>query len=391
MRNFIYLLLLCQSSVAQMVTSAQNHDSLISMYGKVISSINDKTQILGLGEQYHGDGKTFSIKSELIQLLCKKKNAVFLSESSAFDCLMGNEMGILNDTLNMGIGKVWSETKEIYPLLLALQKKEIEYAGFDCLIYGIYAKHYLANYLQSVIDTKKILTKSELEFLKNLSHSITAEKFKYKFSDKDYNECNRLFSIIDENKNSFTKEEYYILMNFRNLFKVVKRYDNNESNFHIMNNYRDSLMAENCIYLIENFYKDRFIVMSAASFHLIKNHKKDYLSSDKNVKTMGDYLNEKYKEKYTVMIFTSAKGEHALYSDTKVEKVPKPKKESIEAYLFNTNVDYAFINLHNTPYSYKYCMPDGYEYVKMPTPLIHFDYIFYVKEMQRANSRLNSK
>lgn len=391
MRNVIYLLLLCQSTVAQMVTSAQNHDSLMSMYEKVISSISDKTQILGLGEQWHGDGKTFSIKAELIQLLCKNKNAVFLSESSAFDCWKANEIGVLNDSLNMGIGKEWSKTEQFYPLLLSLQKKEIEYAGFDCQIYGIYAKQYLTGFLQTTIAAKNILTVSELDFLKNISNSIITEKYKYKFPEKNYDECKRLFSIIEKTKNVFTKEEYYILMNFKNLCNVVRLYDNNHKNFAKGNRFRDSLMAENCIYLIENFYKDRLVVMSAASFHLIKNHKKDYPSSDKDVKTMGDYLNEKYKEKYTVMIFTSAKGEHALYSDTKVEKVPKPKKESIEAYLFNTNVDYAFINLHNTPYSYKYCMPDGYEYVKMPNPLIHFDYIFYVKEMQRANSRLNSK
>ena len=391
MKKIIFLLLFCKITVSQIINTVENKDSLILFYKKVINSINDQTQILGLGEQYHGDGKTFTIKSDLIQALSKEKNAVFLSESSAFDCLKGQEIGLINDTLNMGLAKLWSSSLENLPLLQFLQKKEIEYAGFDCLIYGIYSKYYLTDYLQTVIGSKKILEVSELEFLKNLAKDIATERFKYIFLEKNYNESKRLFSIIDANINNFTKEEYYVLLNFKNLCNVVKTYSNNENNFSIMNRNRDSLMAENCIYLIEKVYKDRFIVMSAASFHLIKNHQKDYPSSDKNIKTMGDFLNEKYKEKYTVMIFTSAKGEHALYNDSVVEKVPKPKQGSIEEHLLNKNVDYAFINLHSTPYSYKYCMPDGYEYLKMPNPLIHFDYIFYVKEMQRAHARFNTK
>lgn len=389
MKKILYLILLSKITVAQIKTTTAKHDSLFLVYQKAINSISDKIQILGLGEQWHGDGTTFVIKAELITLFCKEKNAVFLSESSAFDCLKGNEVGVLNDTLNMGIAKLWSNTADFFPLLQSLQKKEIEYAGFDCQIYGIYSKYYLPNYLQSVIGNKKILEESELSFLKNLAKDITTEKYKYKFSELNYRESNRLFSVIDNKKSDFTKEEYYMLMNFKNLCNVVRIYDNKESNFSEGNRLRDSLMAENCIYLIENFYKDRFIIMSAASFHLIRNHQKDYPKSDKNIKTMGDFLNEKYKEKYAVMIFTSATGEHALYSDSKAEKVPKPKKNSIEEHLFNTNVDYSFINLHTTKYNYEYCMPDGYEYIKMPNPLIHFDYIFYVKEMQRAHSRFN--
>lgn len=391
MKKIIFLLLFCKASVAQIIKSLPNKDSLTFLYEKVINSIDNKTQILGLGEQYHGDGTTFIVKSDLIQILGRKKNAVFLSESSAFDCLKGQEIGIINDTLNMGLAKLWSSSLENLPLLKFLQKKEIEYAGFDCLIYGIYSKYYLTDYLQTVIGNKRILEESELEFLKNLAKNIVRERFKYIFFEKIFNESMRLFSVIDANENNFTKEEYYILMNLKNLCNAVNIYSNNENNFSLMNRFRDSLMAENCIYLIEKLYKDRFIVMSAASFHLIKNHQKDYPSSDKNVKTMGDYLNEKYKEKYAVMIFTSAKGEHALYSDSLAEKVPKPKKSSIEKDLLNKNADYAFINLHTTSYSYKYCMPDGYEYLKMPNPLIHFDYIFYVREMQRAHSRFSKK
>lgn len=393
MKLFLYFLLLSKLLNSQDIIGTYEKDSISIVYTNAIKSINPEVKILGLGEQWHGDGSTFAIKSDLIKLLSKRKNAVLFSESSAFGCQKASELGLFNDTLNMGISDIWSKTKDFEPLMKSLQNKEIEFAGIDVQIYDSYANYYLCDYIKSILLNKNILTDNELKNLLATTDSIIKLRYKYKFNTTKLIEWNSTFNIIGINEKLFSPKEYYILFNLKNFGLLVNIYDNNSRNFTIGNRYRDSLMALNCTYLITYIYPDRFVVISAASFHLIKNHSLDYPSSDKNIKTLGDFLAEKYDEKYSVMIFTSSLGTHALYNITRLEKVPKPKKKSIEKTLYDAKYEFAFIDLIklNKTFSNKYFMPYGYEYLKINNPITHFNSIFYVRKMHRAHSRIGAE
>lgn len=392
MKLFLYFLLLSKLLNSQDIIGTYVKDSISLVYTNAIKSIKPEVKILGLGEQWHGDGTTFSIKSDLIKLLSKSKNAVLFSESSAFGCLKGLEIGLFNDTLNMGISDVWSKTKDFEPLMKSLQDKEIEYAGIDVQIYDSYANYYLCDYIKNILLNKNILTDNELKNLLATTDSIIKLRYKYKFNTRKLIEWNSTFNKISINEKLFSTKEYYILFNLKNFGLLVNIYDNNSRNFTVGNRYRDSLMALNCTYLITNMYPDRFVVISAASFHLIKNHILDYPSSDKNIKTLGDFLAEKYDEKYSVMIFTSSLGTHAMYNTIRLENVPKPKKNSIEKILYDAKYEFAFIDLikFNKILPIKYFMPYGYEYLKINNPLIHFNSIFYVREMHRTQPCISS-
>jgi erythromycin esterase-like protein len=392
LKYLILFILLSKLSFTQEITGIFTKDSINSIYNSVINSISPDVLILGLGEQYHGDGETFSIKSDLMQLLGKKKNAVCFFESSAFGCQKGAESGLYNDTLNMGINSIWSRTKEFQPLIKSLQKKEIEYAGIDVQIYDNYANYYLSDFIKNSLDSLKILSKKQLINLLNTTDSLIKHRYKYHFSNSQFFEWVTIFNIIANNKHRFNLKDYYIILNLKNYGMLVNKYANSQNNFSMANRFRDSLMSLNCVYLIENLYKNRLIVLSAASFHLTKKHNIDYPASDKNVKTLGDFLAEKYSNKYSTIIFTSASGFHALYNEVKLEKVPKPKNNSIEKMLYNRQFEYAFVNFNkDTSFPFMYYMPEGYEYVKITNPKIHFDSIFYVKQMQRAQSNISSK
>ena len=274
---------------------------------------------------------------------------------------------------------------------MLLKKKKIEYAGMDVQVYDTYSKKYLSSFLKMHLTSKSFLNSSEKDFLVTITDSLVKQKYQYKFTNATFKEWQRLFDTITFHEKEFSIKDYYILFNIKNFGFLVREYSNKEGNFAVANRYRDSLMALNCNYLIENIYKDKLVIISAASFHLIKNHSVDYPKEDKNVKTLGDFLCEKYGKGYSTIVFTSAVGTYAPYNNKVVEKVPKPINQSIEKLMYDRKYAYACIDLKKNSLPFIYCMPDGYEYIKMANPLIHFDSIFYVREMQRANRESYSR
>jgi len=74
--SLIFFLLFTQLIFSQVEKGVYTKDSIYLVYNQLVNSIKPETEILGLGEQYHGDGTTFTIKSDLIQLLSKTKNDI---------------------------------------------------------------------------------------------------------------------------------------------------------------------------------------------------------------------------------------------------------------------------------------------------------------------------
>jgi len=244
-------------------------------------------------------------------------------------------------------------------------------------------------FLKNIINNKSFLKEQQIAYLLNTTDSLVRLGVKYKFTNESIKQWEELFSVIEFNQNSFSDKDFYILYNIKNFGYFINIYGNGKY-FAKSNRFRDSIMALNCIYLKERFYSKRLAVISAASFHLIKNYSLDYPKWAKGTKTMGEFLTEKYAYKYSVTIFTSAIGKHAIYSSKKEEKVPRPKKHSFEKILFDKKYLFYYTNLHDNKMPFIYCMPDGYNYIKMPNPLIHFDSIFYVREMQRTTPISNT-
>ena len=108
---------------------------------------------------------------------------------------------------------------------------------------------------------------------------------------------------------------------------------------------RDQYMADNLLWLIEQRYPDKKIIVSTSTYHMTRNVK--YIKSRKKditeTKPMGEYIWEKHQSEIYSLAFIEYTGETA--DSKKPKTVYKKKKESIEAMLHDTGFKYALLDL----------------------------------------------
>ena len=99
-------------------------------------------------------------------------------------------------------------------------------------------------------------------------------------------------------------------------------------------NLRDSLMAENIIWLANKYYPDKKIIIWAASYHLAKHKTLGYGNLKETL--LGDYIRKELdKDTYTIT-FTAYKGNVGGYNGKCHNTISKPKESSLKNIDFKT-------------------------------------------------------
>jgi erythromycin esterase-like protein len=259
----------------------------------------------------------------------KIKMVKYLHEECGFDVLAFESpmynLSKINELLEMGmitpkemgwnISGIWNtqEVKELFEYLIETRKTKhpLIFAGFDESFFNSSCKGNLKEDYSVFIDSLEKISnvKIKLDSLFYNKIKLVAEK-SYSFSKLPVEDTLLLNNKFDEIRNVLKKVNYeiYIYLNFwkhmtDNLQSVYRKKYNTGN--------RDLQMAKNVIFLAENLYPDKKIILWAATTHLLFNTLdiEEFKKNETYQKNkMGVYLRNRYKEKYYLLAFTALQG-----------------------------------------------------------------------------------
>ena len=329
------------------------------------TEIGDK-QIVMIGEQDHFAGASIDAKARIVNYLIKEMGfEVILFEAGFYDVQKSVEYLKKENRggFRYSLYFLWAKSQNIIPFLDTLSKNavnnKIYLDGFDPKFTSIYSsKFYISDLEQILNETDYIkLNQADWNIFKKLVQGA-ADKFDKKLTKFNAQERALLYRVSrDIEKVLVSANQSYwaqavltntdILIEYSNI--SLKDMITNNEKAKKLDNYRDSLMAENTKWLLENKYKGKKAIIWAASYHITKQPEiissisKDNFSGKK---TLGGDIGNFYKDKVYSIGFISYQGKFGISFDKPKGTTMKPHNEnSIEAYIHKYNYPFCWLAL----------------------------------------------
>lgn len=332
-------------------------------------------QVLALGEQSHGDGKSFRTKVRLVKFLHQRMGfSVLAWESGIWACESSRQAFLRGeppiDAASKGIFGIWSGSAQVQPLLtyIATTQKSgrpLEVAGFDSQTttgWGV-SPHYLKTQarllrdLRSFLSTAGVPLDSELvrDALGPIRRAAAPVKFPRKVNPQDIGAIQELTTLIGKPRN---READFWRQVLRNIVQEIRKSQAWEASqikgagdwkgrFKI----RDRQMARNLAWLANHRYRDRKIIVWAATAHIMRNpcvidtQIEDFSYTD--LVTMGHVAHQLLGERYRTMGFISHHGRAGRNGTTSAVK--PSTNGSLEDLLMRAGFNDAALNFREIP------------------------------------------
>ncbi|GAB3173035.1 erythromycin esterase family protein [Telluribacter humicola] len=379
------------------------------------------SRIVMLGEQSHGDGTTFQVKTELIKYLHEQLGFNVLAFESDFFALteggehIGKDRESIAQFIKGNLYPLWSYSEECRDLLYEYIPDTYQtahpllIAGIDNQMHG----RYTADSLKNSID--KLLAKNHLKYYESEEYQVFFLPFIDKLWPLNYKPTRYLDSLA---RTDFTKE----LKEFQRAVKEIQtklpdslklsasyvaldnlaEFANEIANQgkRLSHDIREEQMASNLKWLVQTKYPYEKIIVWAANTHIMKNTQSSFKNPGLNTVTMGGYFtsDSTLSSQTYVLGFTSnyGKTQTALKAsqNTPPLLIRKSRKYGFENWI-DKEIKYAFIDFQ----AFKRKNPLFMSYFKLKarghsnmaarwTEL--FDGIFYIREMHPSHFLKNS-
>lgn len=412
MRKSISVLLLClvipMFSICQDFTLLDSHTSKIKSINadendysdlkQLYEVVKDK-QIILLGEQEHGDGSAFLAKIRIIKFLHQKLNFDVVAFETGFYETPHywnrylNRVLSLNDAIKRALPKQWSTAEEMQTLYQYMADSSLTLTGFDNYDHNATM---LVTYLNQIDSLEKTNNLQANDTFKKVVSELFTKGINAKPTKSDqqsfYNHIDLLISTLNRKKDmdhSFWEQELRGLKSHGMGWWQPQAHT--RKNWWTSGNIRDKQMAENILWLAQQKYPGRKIVVWAANYHIARNVstevKEDKHFQNQGAVAMGQYLHDTLKDKMYALAICSYTGQRADVGTTINVYPIKPRSpESLEHYLHTKTYDYAFVNFSNmNPSGSQFKMAGLWHYELTGNWTKVFDGIFFIDRMQAPN------
>ena len=391
--------------VVRSIDPADTLFSDLDLLGKAVGN----SRIVMLGEQDHGDSRTFLAKCRIIKYLHEKLGFNVLAFESDFyalnkvwDSISLNPSQVESTIMN-NVFKVWTLCQQFKPVVQYLtdqyqSNNRLQLAGFDNQLVGEYSVANLESNLSNYITAKGIsFSKDEknMNRLKNTLISVYTFFYSGKYIKSDssmqmFSDLGILTDIIIQqlspdpgNLNGFNMQTLLSLkaISMQMIYALNKDY-------FLADSIRDKQMASNLRWLCDYKYPNEKIIVWAANSHIVKSNSRLLKKKFAKPSSMGYIFTSDpaIQDKTYIIGFTGLQGETGRITSSRKYSIPKPEKNGIESWLADKMVTYGFADFKafrkrnaadNESFNMRYT---NWISVKLPWHNI-YDGVFYINDM----------
>jgi erythromycin esterase len=304
-------------------------------------------RIVFIGESSHYVQEFNAIKVRLVKYLTKElgfKVLAFESPMAELSYYQQQPNTSPSDSiLKNGIFDMW-HTKDNLELITYLKENNLNLVGFDIQIRSYplvlkYIRRELNNSIDNLLTEKLLRTDSLFMIPKPAKTKIEIEQrreLKYSLIEQ----YDTVLNELSKHKSKFDPAKFAVLERIlKNKKYLCTVYGENYTG-----SLRDSLMAENLTWLIENIYKKDKIIVWAHNYHILKEYP---VKVEMKRKIMGAELNNSIKnESYFIGLYCYSG--NILYNG-KINNIQTPHDNSLEAIVHTSGFPYTFINFSSMP------------------------------------------
>ena len=321
------------------------------------TAVKDK-RIVILGEAGHADGKTFEIKSKLIEFLNANNEYDVVLEGMGFLdgavlqgvlpplCIDSNYLDVANAWYGL-----WSQTKEAAPLVEAMRSGKVRYWGMDCN--PSLGDYFLIPYLlASSPSVSNVLGGSAFDSLMAIHDRMMGMDTTLTHNELDYfdSKMNQARKALEEETD--LEKKAILDMTIDNALAFLRQLRLGFTDWDAVNagiNIRDRQMAENVEWYLNRF-PDRKVIIWTANFHGAKKIDQIMYGKEpepdlyKKFVLLGEHLENAFPGQVYSLAFTSGDGSTGFYYANDSTAI-MPDSTSMEFRLNQRGMEYGFCDL----------------------------------------------
>jgi len=397
------------------IDSLTNHSDFTDLMP--LKNILSDKDIVFLGEGDHFHGSTLEAKNRLVRFLHQELGFdVLIFESGFYEGQVVNqEIGLSRDPIQTATQGffMWpylKQSKSLFSYIAESKKSDnpMSLAGFDSKVgTGRMKSEKFIKDFNVVMDSLNI---EKTSFHYDLFIKCINKLYAEEFSDRPKgdtieifnNDLDKLISILDIQSESNETFSFWAqnILSIKNSLEYVWHFKKFSFpklivNLNEMYSLRDIRNANNLIWLIENKFKGKKVIVWSATAHLIHNIQtikvkgiKSTVLNFKNFENTGDILWKMYGDRIYTIGFTSYVGEESNLTGSKIKFYKNDSKKNIEYSFHQLDQKYLFLDISNDnlPLWLKMKLMSGIVGYRREISIIPntMDGIFYIDRMKLA-------